>query len=98
MCLIILKKLKVDQFYEDLEDVLELTPKKRCPLHCKGLECKSRKLRDTWGNRQVWPWSANEAGQRLTELCQENALVIANTLFQQHKRQLYTRTSPNDQY
>ena len=49
------------------------------------------------GNRQVWPWSASEAGQRLTELCQENALVIANTLFQQHKRQLYTRTSPNDQ-
>ena len=39
MCLIILKKLKVDQFYEDLEDVLELTHKKRCPLHCKGLEC-----------------------------------------------------------
>ena len=39
MCLIILKKLKVDQFYEDLEDVVELTPKKRCPLHCKGLEC-----------------------------------------------------------
>ena len=49
------------------------------------------------GNRQVWPWSTSEAGQRLTELCQENALVIANTLFQQHKRQLYTRTSPNDQ-
>ena len=43
------------------------------------------KLRDTWGNRHVWPWSANEAGQRLTELCQENALLIANTLFQHHQ-------------
>ena len=40
----------------------------------------------------------NEAGQRLTEFCQENALVIANTLFQQHKRRLYTRTSPDGQY
>ena len=40
----------------------------------------------------------NEAEQRLTEFCQENTLVIANTLFQQHKRQLYTRTSPDGQY
>ena len=40
----------------------------------------------------------NEAGQRLTEFCQENALVIANTLFQQHKRRLYTCTSPDGQY
>ena len=40
----------------------------------------------------------NEAGQRLTEFCQENALVIANTLFQQHKRRLYTWTSPDSQY
>ena len=48
-----------------------------------GLECKSRKSRDIWSNRQVWPWSKNEAGQRLTEFCQENALVIAYTLFQQ---------------
>ena len=40
----------------------------------------------------------NEAGQRLTELCQENPLVVANTLFQQHKRRLYTRTSPDGQY
>ena len=40
----------------------------------------------------------NKAGQRLTEFCQENTLVIANTLFQQHKRRLYTLTSPNGQY
>ena len=67
-----------------------LTPKKRCPFYHRGLECKSRKSRDTWSNRQVWPWSTNEAGQKLTEFCQENALVIANTLFQQHKRWLFT--------
>ena len=43
-------------------------------------------------------WVQNEAGQRLTEFCQENSLIIANTLFQQHKRRLYTGTSPDGQY
>ena len=85
-------------FYEDLEDLLELIPEKRCAFHHWGLKRKSRKLRDTWSNRQVWPWSTKEAGQRLTEFCQENALVIANALFQQHKRWLYTWTLPNGQY
>ena len=60
------------------------TPKK-CPFHYRGLECKSTKSRNTWSNRQIWP-------------CQENALVIANTLFQQHKRRLYTWTSSDIQY
>ena len=66
--------------------------------------------RDAWSNRQVWPWCAkwsgakfglrvqNEVGPRLTEFCQENSLVIANTLLQQHKRQLYTWTSLDTQY
>ena len=45
-----------DQFYEDLQDFLELTLK-RCPFYHKGLEYKSRKSRDTWNNRQVWPWN-----------------------------------------
>ena len=40
---------------------------KRCPFHCRRLECQSRKSRDTWSNRWVWPWVQNEAGQRLTE-------------------------------
>ena len=48
---------EVEWFYEDLQDLLELTLKKRCPFHHRGLECKSRKSRDTWNNRQVWPWS-----------------------------------------
>ena len=42
---------------EDLQDLLELTPKKRCPFHYRGLECKSRKSRNTWSNRQIWPWN-----------------------------------------
>ena len=63
---------------------------KECLFHHRGLKCKSRKSRDTWNNRQILPWEQNEAGQRLTEFFQDNALVIANTLFQQHERRLYT--------
>ena len=58
-------------------------------LYYRWLECKSRKSRNTWGNRQIWPWNMDEAGQRLIEFCQENTLVIANTVFQQHKKGLY---------
>ena len=56
------------------------------------IKCKSRKSRDTRSNRQIWPWSTKWSMSRLTEFCQENALVIPNTLFQQHKRRLYTWT------
>ena len=49
------EEAEVDQFYDDLQDLLELTPKKRCPFHLRRLECKSRKSGDTWSNRQVWP-------------------------------------------
>ena len=47
----------IGQFYEDLQDLLEVTHTKNCPFHHRGLKCKSRKSRDTWSNRQVWPWS-----------------------------------------
>ena len=48
------EEAEVERFYEDLQDLLELTPK-GCPFHYRGLECKSRKSRNTWGNRQIWP-------------------------------------------
>ena len=51
------EEAEVEWFYEDLQDFLELTPKKRCPFHYRGWECKSRKSRNTWNNRQIWPWS-----------------------------------------
>ena len=51
------EEAEVEPFYEDLQDLLELTPPKRCPFHHRGLEYKSRKSRDTWSNRQIWPWS-----------------------------------------
>ena len=47
------EEAEVEWFYEDLQDFLELTPKKRCPFHYRGLECKNRKSRNT----QIWPWS-----------------------------------------
>ena len=51
------EEAEVEWFYEDLQDLLELTPKKRCPFHYRGLEYKSRKSRNTWSNRQIWPWN-----------------------------------------
>ena len=51
------EEAEVEQFYEDLQELLELTPPKRCPFHYRGLECKRRKLRNTWSNSQIWPWS-----------------------------------------
>ena len=48
-------------FHEDLQDLLELSPQKRCPFHYRGLECKSKKSRDTWSNRQIWPWSTKQS-------------------------------------
>ena len=51
------EEAEVERFYEDLQDLLELTPKKRCSFHYRGLECKSKKSRNTWSNRQIWPWS-----------------------------------------
>ena len=51
------EKAEVERFYEDLQDLLELTLKKGCPFHYRGLECKSRKSRNTWSNRQIWPWN-----------------------------------------
>ena len=86
------EEAEAEQFYEDLQDLVELTPKRRCPFHSRGLEWKSRKSRNTWRNRQIWPWNAEWSRAKTNRVCKENALVIANTLFQQHKRRLYTWT------
>ena len=72
------EEAEVEWFYEDLQDLLELTPKKECPFHHRGLECKNRKSGDTG---KFGLGVQNEAGQRLTEFRQENSLVIANTRF-----------------
>ena len=158
------KEAEVEWFYKDLQGLLEFT-RKRCPFHYRWLECKSRKSRNTWSSRQIWPWSSewsskekkseitqacptlfdpldcslpgssilgifkarilewvcisfsrrssqprgwtwvshivgrcftvwatrevNEAGQRPIEFCQDNALLISNTLFQKHEKTLH---------
>ena len=51
------KEAEGEQFYDDQQDLLELTPKNRCPFHHRRLEYKSRKSTDIWNNRQVWPWN-----------------------------------------
>ena len=74
------------------------TPK-RCPFHYRGLECKRRKSRNTLSNRKIWLWSTEwSRAKALIEFCQKNTLIIANTLFQQHKRRFYTWTSPDGQH
>ena len=75
------EEAEVEQFYEDLQDLFRTNTQKRCPFHYRGLECKSRK-QDTPGVTGKFGLGVqNEAGQRLIEFCQENTLVIANTLF-----------------
>ena len=71
---------------------------KRCHFHYRGQESKSRKSRNTWSNRQIWPWNAEWSRGKTNRVLKENVLVIANTLFQQHKRRLYTWTSPDGQH
>ena len=89
---------EVERFYEDLPDLLELTTKKDILFIIGDWNAKvgSQEIPGVTG--RFSSGVQNEAGQRLTEFCQENALVIANTLFQQHKRRLYTWTSPDGQH
>ena len=95
------EEAEVDQFYEDLHDLLELTPKKDVLFTTGDWDAKAgSQVQETPGITGKFGLGVqnSEAGQRLVEFCQESALVIANTLFQQHKRQVYPWTSPNSQY
>ena len=88
---------EVERFYEDLQDLLEPAPK-RC-LFIIGDWIANVGSQEIPGETHKFGRGVqNEAGQRLTEFCQENTLAMANTLFQQHKRRLYTWTSPDGQY
>ena len=92
------EEAEVEQFYEDLQDLLELTPKKDVLLIIGDWNAKVGSQEIPGVTSKFGLGVQNEAGQRLTEFCQENALVIVNTLFQQHKRRLYTWTSSDGQY
>src|SRR5574337_385947 len=92
------EEAEVERFHEDLQDLLELTRKKDVLFIIGDWNAKVGSQETPGVTGKFGLGIRNEAGQRLIEFCQENALVIANTLFQQHKRRLYTWTSPDGQH
>ena len=92
------EEAKVELFYEDLQDLLELTPKTDVCFIIGDWNAKVVSQETPRVTGKFGLGIQNETGQRLIEFCQENALVIANTLFQKHKRRLYTWTSPDGQH
>ena len=92
------EEAEVEWFYGDLQNLLELTPQKDVLFIIGDWNAKVRSQETPGELGKFGLGVQNEAGQRLIEFCQENALVIANTLFQQHKRRLYTWTSPDGQH
>ena len=92
------KEAEVEQFYEDLQDLVELTTSKDVLFIIGDWNAKVGSQETPGVTGKFGLWVRNEAGQRLKEFCQENRLVIANTRFQQHKRRVYTWTSPDGQH
>ena len=92
------EEAEVEQFYEDLQDLLELTHKKYLLFIIGDLNAKVGSQKTPGVTGKFGLGVHNEAGQRLTEFCQENTVVIGNTFFQQHKRRFYKWTSPDGQY
>ena len=92
------EEAEVEWFYEDLQHLLELTPTKDVIFITGDWNAKAgnQETPGVTGKFGLGTW--NEAGQRLIEFCQENALIIPNTLFQQHKGRLYTWASPDGQH
>ena len=92
------EEAEVEQFCEDLQDLLELTPKKDVLFIIGDWNAKVGSQNTPGVTDKFGLGVQNEAGQRLIEFRQENTLVIANSHFQQHKRRLYTWTSPDGQH
>ena len=92
------EEAEVEHYYEDLQDLLKLTPEKDILFSIGNWNAKVGSQETSGVTGRFDLGVQNDAGQRLIEFCQENTLVTANTLFQQHKRRLYTRTSSDGQY
>ena len=71
---------------------------KRCPFHYRGLECKSRKSRNTWSNRQIWPWYTEWSRAKANRILPRESTGHSKHPFLQHKRRLYTWTSPDGRH
>ena len=91
------EEAEVERFYKDLQDLLEQTPRKDVLFIIGDWNAKVGNQETPGVTGKFGLGILNGTGQRLIEFCQENAPVIANTLFQQHKRRLYTWTSPDGQ-
>jgi len=92
------EEAKVEEFYEDLQDSIEITPKKDVLFIIGDWNAKVGSQETPGVTGKFGFGVLNEARQKLIEICQEKSLVIANTVFQQHKRRLYTWASPDDQH
>ena len=92
------EEAEAERFYEDVQDLLELTPKRDALFIIGDWNAKVGSQETSGVTGKFGLGVQNKAGQRLREFCQRNALVTANTLFQQHKRRFYTWTSPGSQY
>ena len=92
------EEAEVERFYEDQQDLLKLTPLNNVLFITGDWNAKVGSQETPGVTGKFSLGVQNEAGQRLTEFCQEDALVIANTLFQQHKGRLYTWTSPDGRH
>ena len=92
------EEAEAERFYEDLQDLLELTPKKDVLFIIQDWNAKVQSQETPGVTGKYGLGIQNEAGQRLIEFFQEDTLVISNTLFQQHKRRLCTWTSPDGQH
>ena len=92
------EEAEVERFYEDPHDLLELTPPKDVLFIIEDYNAKEGSQETPGITGKFGLGVQNEAEQRLIQFCQENALVIASTLFQQHKRRLHTWTSPDGQH
>ena len=92
------EEAEVERFFEDQQDLLQLTLKKDVLFIIRDWNAKVRSQETPGITGKFDLGVQNEAGQRLIEFCKENSLVIANTLFQQHKRRLYTWTSPDGEH
>ena len=95
---LLMQKAEVEQFYEDIQDLLELTPKKDVFFIIGDWNAKVGSQETPGVTGKFGLGVQNKTGKRLTEFCQENVLVIANNHFQQYKKRLYTWTSPDSQH
>ena len=95
--LVMPKKLKLDGSMR-MSRPSRVNTKKRCPFHHRGLECKSRKSRDTWSNGQIWPWNTKWSREKANRVLPREHTGHSKHHFQQHKRRLYIWTSPDGQH